>query len=132
MTNTELLNFHFVDRTDERKLANDYISGSNNFILLVYGKSHAGKNFFIDKLEDENEKIFFLIFDFEQTKRKNALKYIKKSRKLNDKQLVYIEAKFKEHGYDKMSDVTRSRLDKTIIGNDYLKWFVDKCNELQL
>lgn len=76
MTNTELLNFHFVDRTDERKLANDYISGSNNFILLVYGKSHAGKNFFIDKLEDENEKIFFLIFDFEQTKRKNALKYI--------------------------------------------------------
>jgi enolase len=63
---------------------------------------------------------------------KNALKYIKKSRKLNDKQLVYIEGKFKEHSYDKMSEVTRSRLDKNIIGNDYLKWFVDKCNELQL
>ena len=63
---------------------------------------------------------------------KNALKYIKKSRKLNEKQLVYIVAKFKEHGYEKMSEVTRSRLDKAITGNDYLKWFVDKCNELKL
>ena len=63
---------------------------------------------------------------------KNAIKYIKKSRKLNDKQLVYIEGKFKEHSYEKMSEVTRSRLDKNITGNDYLKWFVDKCNELQL
>lgn len=98
MTNTELLNFHFVDRTDERKLANDYISGSNNFILLVYGKSHAGKNFFIDKLEDENEKIFFLIFDFEQTKRKNALKYITDIlyKNNNDKFMRFIKNNYKK------------------------------------
>ena len=63
---------------------------------------------------------------------KNALKYIKKSRKLNDKQMVYIEAKMKEYGYEKMSTVTRSRLDVNIVGADYLKWFVDKCIELNL
>ncbi len=38
----------------------------------------------------------------------------------------------KNMGIQQMSEVTRSRLDKNITGNDYLKWFVDKCNELQL
>ena len=63
---------------------------------------------------------------------KNALKYIKKSRKLTDRHMIYINGKMEEHGYEKMSAVTRSRLDVNIIGSDYLKWFVDKCTELNL
>lgn len=57
----------------------------------------------------------------------NALKYIKKKRKLSEQQLKYIKGKFEEHGYSKISVITTSRCKATIIGNDYLKWFVDKC-----
>ena len=76
MTNTELLDFRFVDRTKERTLANEYISNNDNFILAVIGKNNAGKNFFINQLEKENKDIHFLIFDFEDTQDKNPLKYI--------------------------------------------------------
>lgn len=62
----------------------------------------------------------------------NALKYIKKTRKMTDNEMVYVEGKFKEHGYEKMSLVSRSRLEKTIKGKDYLKWFVNRCIELNL
>lgn len=62
----------------------------------------------------------------------NALKYIKKKRSLNDKQMVYIKGKFTEHGYTKMNIITKKRLDKNILGNDYLKWFVDICLENNL
>ena len=60
------------------------------------------------------------------------MKYIRKSRKLTDQQMKYIQGKMKEHGYEKMSSVTRSRLDVKITGAAYLKWFVDKCIELNL
>ncbi len=62
----------------------------------------------------------------------NALKYIKKKRKLSEKHLVYIKAKFEEHGYEKINVITKSRLSAEVIGDDYLKWFVDRCIELNL
>lgn len=93
------------------------------------------------KIEEDN--IVFQLYETRNTvlveyasndeyKAQNALKYIRKTRKLDDKQMVYIDAKFKEHTYDKMSSLTTIKLSKKIIGMDYLKWFVDKCNELQL
>lgn len=76
MTNTELLDFRFVNRTEERKKANEYISDNKNFILAVFGKSRAGKNFFIDELEKENPNTHFLFFNFNEVQGKNPLKYI--------------------------------------------------------
>lgn len=57
----------------------------------------------------------------------NALKYIKKKRKLDDNQMKYIKGKFVEHGYSKISIVTKSRCSASIIGDEYLKWFIDRC-----
>lgn len=68
----------------------------------------------------------------DEYKASNALKYIKKKRKLTDKHLVYIKAKFEEQGYEKINVITKSRLKADVIGDDYLKWFVDKCIELKL
>jgi len=62
----------------------------------------------------------------------NAIKYIKKKRKLGDKELIYIKAKFEEHSYLKISAITKSRLKADIVGIDYLRWFIDECNRLGL
>lgn len=62
----------------------------------------------------------------------NALKYIKKNRKLTDHHLIYIKGKFEDHGYLKISQITKSRLKADVIGDDYLKWFVAECNRLGL
>ncbi|MGC5746830.1 hypothetical protein [Chryseobacterium sp. NFX27] len=91
----------------------------------------------------QEENIIFSLYETKNTvlveytsndeyKASNAIKYIKKRRKLEDNHLTFIKKKFSEHGYEKMSVITGSRLDAKIIGTEYLKWFIGKCLELNL
>lgn len=91
----------------------------------------------------QEENIIFSLYETKNTvlveyssndeyKASNAIKYIKKRRKLEENHLTYIKKKFSEHGYEKMSVITGSRLDAKITGTEYLKWFIDKCIELNL
>lgn len=110
MTNTELLNFRFVDRTNERILANEYISNKDNFILSVIGKNNAGKNFFINQLEKENKDTRFLIFDFNDAQGKNPLKYIAEVlyKNNNNKFAQFIKKNYKE--ISKVTSTAATRL----------------------
>ena len=92
-------------------------------------------------IQDEN--IVFSLYETKNTvlveyssndeyKASNALKYIKKKRKLDEKQILIVKKKFNEHGYEKMSAITASRLNAEITGIEYLKWFINKCLEMGL
>lgn len=72
----ELLNFRFVDRTNERKIANDFLLRKKDNIktLLIKGKKHAGKNFFIDEVVKENQSFSFIILDFNKLNNRCAYK----------------------------------------------------------
>ncbi len=75
MTNMELLNFRFVDRTNERKITNDFLLKKDNVkTLIVKGKKHAGKNFFIDEIIKENQALSFIVLDFNQLNNRCAYK----------------------------------------------------------
>lgn len=51
MTNTELLNFNFVDRENERMSANNFLKNSNETkILTIIGEKGVGKSFLLIKL----------------------------------------------------------------------------------
>ena len=77
MTNMELLNFRFVDREREREITNDFLRNKNNVkTIIVRGKKHAGKNFFIDEIIKENQSLSFIVFDFNQLNNKCAYKLI--------------------------------------------------------
>jgi len=129
---------------DELALASHYTKKSKLSLLLdsVQKKlNEIGNVSFGYKIVDD--RIVFSLYETRNTvfiehqsvddyRAKNALKYIKKSRRLTDQQMTYINGKMKEHGYEKMSAITRSRLDVKILGADYLKWFVDKCIALNL
>lgn len=73
----ELLNFRFVDREREREITNDFLRNKNNVkTIIVRGKKHAGKNFFIDEIIKENQSLSFIVFDFNQLNNKCAYKLI--------------------------------------------------------
>lgn len=83
-------------------------------------------------LYETNNTVFVEYASNDEYRANNALKNIKKKRKLNDKQMIYIKGKFKEYGYEKMSEISKIRLSLDIIGDNYLKWFIDKCIECGL
>lgn len=75
MTNTELTNFKFVDRSNERKDAYEYLNNNTKSVLVVFGKNKAGKNFFIDQLKKENKDFIYFCFDFNELQI-NPIKYM--------------------------------------------------------
>lgn len=80
-------------------------------------------------LYETNNTVFVEHASNDDYKASNAIKNIKKKRKLNEQQMVYIKGKFKEYGYEKMSEISKIRLSLAVVGDQYLKWFVDKCIE---
>lgn len=75
MTNKELVNFKFVNRTEARKDANLYLRDKQKSVLAIFGKNKAGKNYFIDQLEKENKDLTFFIFNFKEISI-NPIKFI--------------------------------------------------------
>ena len=67
-------------------------------------------------LYETNNTVFIEYASNDEYKAANALKYIKKKRKLDEKHLVFIKAKFKEHGYEKINVITKSRVSADVIG----------------
>lgn len=68
MTNRDWLDFKFVDRIDERNLANNFLKQNGNTkVLVVTGKKNAGKNFFIDEIMKENSTKTFVVLDFNES-----------------------------------------------------------------
>lgn len=90
------------------------------------------ENNIIFELYETNNTILVEHASNDEYKASNALKYIKKKRKLDENHLVHIKKKFNEHGYEKMRVITASRLDPKILGTEYLKWFIEKCLEVGL
>lgn len=129
---------------DEMGLAEHYLKKSKLEVFLSGIKdrlNEIGNISFGFNINDET--IVFSLYETKNTvfveyrsndeyKANNALKYIKKKRKLDENHLQHIKKKFSEHGYEKMSEITGSRLNKDIVGNEYLKWFIGKCLELNL
>lgn len=66
MTNKELMNFKFVDRSLERNSANSYLHNKQKSILAIFGKDKAGKDYFIDQIEKENKELDFIVFNFKE------------------------------------------------------------------
>lgn len=75
MTNVELTDFKFVDRKKERKEACEYLHKDTKSVLAVFGKSSAGKNFFIDQLQKENKSFTYFCFNFKE-QNINPIKYM--------------------------------------------------------
>lgn len=125
----------------ELALAEHYLKKSKLTVFLSSIKNklnEIGNISFGFSITDDN--ITFSLYETSNTvfvehssnddyKASNAIKNIKKKRKLSDQQMVYIKGKFKEHGYEKMSEISKIRLSLTIMGDEYLKWFIDKCIE---
>lgn len=65
---------------------------------------------------------------------KNALKHIKKTRKISEQQFGMIKRKFDQYGYQRMSIVTSSKGKEVrgLIGDEYFKWFIGKCTDNDL
>lgn len=76
MTNKELLNFRFVDRVNETKLANNFLEQTNNVkILLVRGHDLVGKNHFVNNLISKNSQFTFIDIDFRDLNYTSAYKF---------------------------------------------------------
>ncbi|WP_336691080.1 MULTISPECIES: hypothetical protein [unclassified Chryseobacterium] len=128
----------------ELGLAEHYYKKSKLIVFLTGIKNklnEIGNISFGFTIQDEN--IVFSLYETKNTvlveyssndeyKASNALKYIKKKRKLDEKQILIVKKKFNEHGYEKMSAITASRLNAEITGIEYLKWFINKCLEMGL
>ena len=50
INNTELFEFEFVDRENERKILKDFLDDCKDRILWVYGESGVGKSFFVEQI----------------------------------------------------------------------------------
>lgn len=74
MTNLDLLNFNFVDRTSERTKFRDFFDNKLDVkILLVLGDKNVGKNYLIDRIIEQNESKTFLVIDFNDLKKPSAI-----------------------------------------------------------
>ncbi len=78
-------------------------------------------------LYDTKNTIGIEVVSNEEYQANNAIKYIKKNRKLNEYQIGIVKKSFSTYGYKKMSVITKIGVDKSIIGDEYLKWFVQEC-----
>lgn len=86
------------------------------------------------ELYETRNTIGIEVKDENNYKCKNALKHIKKTRKISEQQLAMIKRKFDLYGYEKMSIVTSSKgkENRGLIGDEYFKWFIGKCTENNL
>ncbi|MBO5494504.1 MAG: tetratricopeptide repeat protein [Eubacterium sp.] len=74
MTNMELLNFNFVDRTDERTTFRNFFNNKLNVnILTIIGQKNVGKNYLIDRIIEKNNNNTFLVIDFNDLDNKSTL-----------------------------------------------------------
>lgn len=103
MTNKELIDFNFVDRKEEKKEINDFLS--NDFLpknkvktLIIVGEKNVGKNYLINKIIESNKSKTFLTFDFKDLLCKNAygtlLKQLDSYR--NGEFLIFIKQNYKK------------------------------------
>ena len=72
MTNKELIDFNFVDRTEEKNKIDEFISKDQIKTLIILGEKDVGKNYLIDKIIESNKSKSFLMFDFKDLLCKNA------------------------------------------------------------
>ena len=97
MTNKELSNFKFVNRTTARKTANTYLHNNQKSILAVFGKNKVGKDYFIDQLEKENKRLTFISFDFKDIYI-NPIKYILETlyKRNNNEFMLFVKKNYKK------------------------------------
>ena len=72
MTNKELIDFNFVDRTEEKNKIDMFISKEQIKTLIILGEKDVGKNFLIDKIIESNKSKTCLVFDFKDLLCNNA------------------------------------------------------------
>lgn len=99
----------------------------------------------LDKVNDEsfnfkieNDRVNFVLYNTnnsivinnttdEKYRGDNALKNIKKTRKISPEQYDVIKQRFEEIGYYKIQEITKKKLSREIVGDEYFKWFIDQC-----
>ena len=63
---------------------------------------------------------------------KNALKYIKKTRKLSASEYDLIKKIFDKNTYEQLQQITKINKSKNITGTEYAKWFMNECVKVNL
>lgn len=119
---------HYLKKSKLTVFLNGIKNKLNEIGNISFGFSIADDNITFS-LYETNNTVFVEYASNDEYKASNAIKNIKKKRKLSEQQMVYIKGKFKEHGYEKMSEISKIRLSLEVLGDDYLKWFVNKCIE---
>lgn len=104
MTNKELLNFKFVDRTNETISANDFIKNDKDRkVLIIKGKKSVGKNFFIDKIKLENSSLTFISLDFNDANHSSSYKlFIEELQKISNGKFI----QFVKDNYTNVMQIT--------------------------
>ena len=63
---------------------------------------------------------------------RNALKYIKKTRKLGESEYALVKKVFDKNTYEKLQVITKANKSKDLVGTEYAKWFMSECLKANL